>query len=461
MITPRAILVLLVAALAALTGLSCAPRERPVEDLRDEDGRIVIEFWHAMTRGHARSINEIADAFNASQDRYRVRAIYQGNYASLQQKLIASLYAGRQPAMAQMYESWTTRFLKFGCLQPVRHFQDCDPSWGEAEIEDIFPRLRANSSFPLVLGDDGAYRLDAERGEPTLTTLPFNKSVYMLYVNDDLMREVGYDQPPRTWAELKDLARRMTVVEDGVVQRYGCATRRLIEAYTPLLMTAGANYMEEGGEFALLDEPAVSAMEFLQDLVLGPERVGYVEDDYLSNAFGSGRVGMYYGSTASFPFNDSAVANRFIWRAYPLPGRDEDTPGFALMQGTNVGIFLQGFNGMGRLPEDVQQGAWEFLKFLVNPENTAKWAMDSGYLPVRRSAAELPVLRDYLESNENFANAFSQMDRLEAEPRPIWWDNIRTILNREVGSVLDGRRSPREALESATRKARVIQQTAG
>ena len=33
-----------------------------------------------------------------------------------------------------------------------------------------------------------------------------------------------------------------------------------------------------------------------------------------------------------------------------------------------------------------QLATFEFMKFLMAPENTALWAMNSGYLPVRASA---------------------------------------------------------------------------
>lgn len=45
--------------------------------------------------------------------------------------------------------------------------------------------------------------------------------------------------------------------------------------------------------------------------------------------------------------------------------------------------------------------AFLFVDFVMETENTVEWSMRSGYLPVRTSARDLPVYRDFLASNVN------------------------------------------------------------
>ena len=457
----RLMILSLTAALLAVLGLtiSCQKAKASVEDFTREDGKIEVEFWHAMSGKQARSINEIVDNFNAGQDKYVIKGIYQGSYQSLNQKLIAGLYAGRPPAASMMYESWTTRFLRFDCLQPVQHFVEKDPEWGEEDINDLFPAFQRDNQYRLSK-KEGLYVPDPE-GKLTLATLPFNKSVYVLFVNNDWMRKVGFDEPPKTWGEMKDLAQRMTTKDESGKMHYGFATRPMIEAFTTLLFAADGNYMDDDNKtFTFAGAEGQAAMEFLVDIVVGENRSGYIESDYLSNVFGQGTVGMYIGSTAAFPFNDSAVGNKFIWRAYGVPAMD-GAEGKTLAQGTNIGIFRQGFNASGKIPDEVQEGAWEFLKYLCETEVTVKWAMETGYMPVRRSAAEHPDMRAYFEKNPNFENAFNVLDTAQFEPKPIWWDNVRTIFTREIDGVLGGRRTAQEGLDKAIEKSVLIQKTAG
>ncbi len=409
------------------------------------DDRIEIEFWHGMGGAQGRSINEIADLFNQSQERYRVAPIYQGNYNSLSQKIIASLYAGRNPVMAQMYPSWSARYFRYGYLKPVEEFVEADPGFGSEDIADFYPIMIEENTL-----------VNPETGEEILATLPFNKSVYVLYVNQTRMEELGWEEPPRTWEELAQLAREMTEIPEGASTPtfYGFAARPFIEDFTVQVLAAGHQLMdEETGEIYVNTEESLEALRFLRRLVageVGGRQVGYVESDYLSNVFGSERIGMYISSTASFPFNDMAVGNKFVWRAYPVPARDGKTEARTLMQGTNVGIF----HGVS---EERQQGAWEFLKFLTSAEMTAKWGIDTGYMPVRRSADDVPAFAEHLERDVRYANAVSTLPRAAFEPRLMYWESVRQAVSREVEAVLLGRTTPEAAMARAESTIKGIQ----
>jgi sn-glycerol 3-phosphate transport system substrate-binding protein len=43
--------------------------------------------------------------------------------------------------------------------------------------------------------------------------------------------------------------------------------------------------------------------------------------------------------------------------------------------------------------------AWEFIKYVTNAEKQAQWSMETGYLPIRRSAVSLPVYQNYLKND--------------------------------------------------------------
>ncbi len=418
----------LIAAIATLlllgVALISACTQGNAEPGKTADGRIVVEFWHAMGKSQGEELMDIIDQFNHSQDTYRVEGIYQGNYNSLSQKLIASLYAKRNPAASQAYPGWSTRFYRYDFLTPVQDFIDNDPEFAKV-LPDYWPVMIAENSMKNL-----------KTGQSEIVTLPFNKSVYVLYVNQTLMEELGWDEPPHTWDEFMQLAEEMTVLPEGAdkPERYGFATRPYIEDFTVQLMSAGSQLMNEETSEALLTSPlSIEAMEFLRDLVGGTNeggaRVGYVETAYLNSVFGSERIGMYIGSTASFTYNDRAVGNKFIWRAYEIPSRNESTEGHTLMQGTNIAIY-------NNQPEEVQQGAWEFLKFLTSPEITAQWAQATGYMPVRQSALDVPLLSEHLERDISFANAIATLPHATFEPRVLYWESVRSNVSRTVESIL-------------------------
>ena len=419
------------------------------EPVRGEDGRVVVDFWHGMGGDQGRAINEISDLFNKSQEKYRAVAVYQGRYDSLAQKLIAACYARRNPAVSQMYPGWSTRFHRFGYLKTITEFAADDADFREKALPDFYPVMLEENTMP-----------NPASGELEVVTLPFNKSVYVLFVNQTRMEKLGWTHPPRTWAEFRKLAEEMTVVPEGggAPTTYGFATRTFIEDFTVQAFSAGTQLLDEESGEILVDSPAaVAALDFLHSMVMEPEpvkgagesekpakRIGYVESGYLNAVFGSERIGMYIASTASFRYNDQAVGNKFIWSCYPIPSRDAETPGKTLMQGTNVGIFAG-------LPAETEAGAWEFVKFLTSPEMTALWGMRTGYMPVRRSAGDLPEFRAHLEKDVRYANAMGTLENAAYEPRLIYWETVRSALSREVDSVMFDRRSTADALAAARR----------
>lgn len=51
--------------------------------------------------------------------------------------------------------------------------------------------------------------------------------------------------------------------------------------------------------------------------------------------------------------------------------------------------------------EAEQAATFEFMKFVMDTENTAEWAINSGYLPVRVSARDLPAYVAFVEEGTN------------------------------------------------------------
>jgi len=56
-----------------------------------------------------------------------------------------------------------------------------------------------------------------------------------------------------------------------------------------------------------------------------------------------------------------------------------------------------------------QDGAWQYIKFLTSPEQQAIWAAASGYIPVRKSALDQPVLKQRWAAIPEFKVAYDQI----------------------------------------------------
>ena len=423
---------------AAILATTCKRRT----DASDE--RIRVEFWHAMGgEEHAGLISEWVREFEALNPDIHVVPIYQGHYGQLSQKLIASVIARSNPVMAQMYEGWTSRFLTRGLMDPVQRYISGPDGYTPEEFEDIWEPFRRNNSWPAedVKGYDGPAGEDGQ----VLVTLPFNKSGYVLYINEDMMKAKGFTRPPETWEELHAMARALTVPGKNKPEVYGYTMRARIEAFTSLLFRADARILSDDGKKVVVDSPTSLALLELLRTMVNDERIAYTESVYPAIPFGSQQVAMYVHTCAAFSFNDKAAGGRFKWIAAPLPhpkGRKDGV----LFQGTNIGIFSRPH------PPEVRRAAWKFLKFITNAKNTARWSMKTGYVVVRKSAVDLPEMQAFMQDHPQYRVPISVIPEATFDPRPHYWEQMRPQIQTFALEAINGLRTPEDALRVMTEK---------
>lgn len=418
---PRLAIVPVLLGLFLLAG--CGPRPA------SRDDRVVVEFWHGMgERGHQELLLQFADEFMARHPGVEVRPVFQGLYGALYQKLIAAITAGSPPAMAQMFESWTTRLYGRDRLVPVQGFIDGPDGYTQEELADFYPEF-----------------LDDSRWGATLVTLPFNKSAYVLQYNADLLRRAGFDGPPQTWQELREAARAVSALTtpDGRPCR-GMMIRPQLESFATIYFSAGGRFLDDENRPLMTSPLARTSLEFLQEMI--EEGWAVVDRNYPSVVLGSGTLGMYIYSSASFPFNDRFSEGRFEWKAAPVPGPSHLSPGDrrTLFQGYNVGL-LSGHS------DEVTAAAWNFLKYMLEPEQTARWSKQTGYCPIRKTVLEVDGIEKYLRENPAYRVPLTQVSSAAFEPKPDFWESWRTGVGDEIAAALQGLKSVDSALLGAQR----------
>jgi multiple sugar transport system substrate-binding protein len=416
------------ATLFSLLAVGCAKKPQQHSD------KIQISFWHAMGPSHAVVINNVVREFEALHPNIKVNAVYQGGYDQLHTKLIAAIAAKKNPTMSQLYESWTTLLIERNMIEPVENYFSGPDGLSREEFEDIVAVFREDNSW-----------------NGKMMTLPFNKSAYALFANEDMLRAAGISHPPRTWTELRDDARLLTHVAPGGGKVYGFATRPLIESFSTMLFLNDGRFVDERTRAILFNSrEGAEALQLLVDMVR-TDHSAYVEAAYLTDAFGAQRVAMFISSTAGFPYVDKSAQGKFKWIAAPMP-HPEGKTGRVLFQGTNVGIFSQSSS-------EEKRAAWLFLKMMTNTKNATKWSIVTGYLPIRYSVLKTPEMTNYLEKNPNYRVVVAQLDDGIFEPRAPYWESMRSVITDEVEAALMGRKSVKQALSDATDRCDYILRT--
>lgn len=392
-----------------------------------------ISFWHANSGKPKAIIESFVEEFNSQhQGECEIIPVYQGAYSSLQQKLYASIMAHNQPMICQLYETWTSRLIQADKIVCIQDLIDEDPEFKESQSDFIDIFIRNNS------WDDKLY------------TLPFNKSTYVLFVNEELLVKAGIDTIPSTWAELEAASVAMTKRSGKMNDVYGMGLRPTIDMFSFFMYQNGGSFLKEDSDtdtvFTINSKENVEALSFIVDLVK-KQKVAYVDPGYMSTPFGSQRIGMYIGSSAGIPYVQKAVNGKFRWNTYPLPAKVQRA---TIFQGTNVGLLKNAQSDTAR------KYGWEFIKFLTNKTNNLQWSTQTGYVPVRQSVLESEGLKDFLEDNPYNRATVTQYQDGFYDPRIKCWVNVRQKIQASVAKALNQTLTPQEALDEAQKEAEKI-----
>ena len=388
---------------------------------------VTIEFWHSMSGPNGDAVQYLVDRFNAENEYgITVNATYQGGYNDAHQKVTAALVAGDYPDIGQAYGNNVVTYFPSGKVVQLDEFI-FDPEWGIEDFEDILVGYRNEASA----FEDGKYYI-----------LPFSKSTEVLYYNPDFFnkeglwadREGDVFTPPTTWEELETTAKAITAITGKPAFGYDS----LANLFIIWTQQNGGNYTAPDGSILFNNFEAVQAVEYFARGV----REGYFrvagDDRYLSGPFVSGDVMMYIGSTSGSVFNRSDL---FDFESAQVPmGKVRRV----IQQGAN---FFMLDNG-----DDRKLAAFTFINFVLAAENTVEWAMRSGYLPVRASARDLPVYKEFLESNVN-PTKVTGASYLASDYTfdPIFAESfsVRQAVDVAVQEVLAGQKTAAAAIQDA------------
>src|SRR6202011_321476 len=153
-----------------------------------------IQFWHAMEAALGERLNDIANAFYASQSDYKIVPVFKGAYDQTLAAGIAAYRSGNAPAILQVYEVGTATMMQ--AKKAVMPVSDVFKQAGVPFVEKAF--------VPTI----ASYYSDSKTGH--LISMPFNSSTPVLYYNKDAFQKAGIDptHPPKAWGELEADAKK-------------------------------------------------------------------------------------------------------------------------------------------------------------------------------------------------------------------------------------------------------------
>ncbi|MDX2160614.1 MAG: ABC transporter substrate-binding protein [bacterium] len=372
----------------------------PVPPVPRPEGSTEIVFWYGLGGNLGNVVQEVVNQYNSSQTTYYVNAVFQSSYDDTINKINAGLASGDLPDLAQIFEAGTQRMIDSGAIVPVQQYFERDGMLDV--IEDMEPAVRAN------------YEVDG-----TLYSAPFNSSTAMLYINRAAAAEAGInaDEPLVTYDQVAEYARAMTVRDaSGNVTRYGLGVyaegwflEQIHAVHDTFIGLPDNGRAGERMTAYNYNSPAgVEWVEFLKGLVdegvaiyYGPAAGG---SNASAAAFANNEVAMHFASIASLRglIASAEGAGQGVEVGTLYMPRNESATGKTIVGGASLWIT----NVRG---EEIQEGAWDFIKFALTPETQAFWAVNTGYYPVVRASYDLPEMQEGLELYPQFQVAIDQI----------------------------------------------------
>jgi multiple sugar transport system substrate-binding protein len=393
-------------------------------------GKTEVVFWHAMPGTLGDALNRLVDEFNRTHSDIHVKAISMGDYRALSTKLMAAMQTNQRPDVAQAFESWTAKLIEGNNIVPMDDFIKNDPSFTKESIDDIFPVFRESNTI-----------------NGKLWSMPFNKSVRVMYYNKDMLfvNGINPNKPPVTWDDFRAYSRKLTQDKnhDGTPEIWGTTLTVSAWQFENLLLQAGGDILsEDGTRSRFQEEPGIQALQYLSTL-LNEDKSAYLSTGKDSqNDFLAGKVGMMEDSSVSLAFMQATGIN-FVLGVGPIPVKETKRN---IISGTNV-VIVRNKN------PKVEKAAWEFVKWFTDTKQTAKWSEDTYYMPVRKSALEEPGLKKRLEMYPEIALVYDQLNYATFEPQQAAWFEARKYLEENVlERVMRKQATPRAALDQAARE---------
>lgn len=392
-----------------------------------------LDFYFPVAVGGAaaNTIEELTSEYVAAHPDVNIDAIYAGSYQDTVAKALTAARGGNAPQLSVILSVDMYTLYDEDLIHAFDDFatSDEDKAW----LKSFYPSFMENSMI-----DGKTYGI------------PFQRSTPVLYYNKEAFAEAGLTEPPATWEEMKDYAQTLTKTDDnGNVTQWGV---RIPTSGFPywlfqgLTTSNGATLVTDGGTRTHFDDPkVVEALEYLvslsKDNVMAP---GIIEWGATPKAFFEGQTAMMWTSTGNLtnvrqnaPF-DFGVA---MLPAKERRGAPTGGGNFYLFKGSS---------------EAETKAAFDFIKWISQPKQAAKWSIATGYVAPSPAAWDSQELKQYAA---DFPPALVARDQLEfavAELSTYENQRVTRVFNDALHAAITGEKSAADALAEAQKQADAI-----
>ena len=363
---------LLAMVMILLAGCGTTPAPTPTPEVKP----VALTIWHYFSGAQQEALDAVVKEFNETvgkDKKITVTAENQGATADLEKKIQTASDAGlaQLPDIIHGYPDITATLHAKGFIADMGSYLKAE------DLADYYEGfIKEGSQF-----EGGEFRL-----------MPIAKSTELLFLNKTLWNSVK----EQIGATDEDLATWEGIAKAG--KAYFDLTGKTFFGIDSLANFFYLGGFQQGHEFVTPGKftPNEEAEQRIYNFVNAGINEGWlvVKDankKYNSDFMNDGTAVCYVGSNSGTTYLNpvttvgQAALDELACLSYPV---FEGETAAVIQQGAGMSIAKKG--------EEKEKAAVEFLLFLTNSNNTAKFSMTTGYIPVRKSAQESEAFKAFL-----------------------------------------------------------------
>ncbi|RWC92756.1 MAG: sugar ABC transporter substrate-binding protein [Mesorhizobium sp.] len=272
--------------------------------------------------------------------------------------------------------------------------------------------------------------------------LPIAASARAMYYNKELFEKAGIAQPPVTWTELQEDARKIKALGSGTFG-FGLQGKEIETDvyYYYAMWSQGTEILNKDGTSGLGTQGALDAAKLYKSMIdegLTEPGVTSNNREDVQNLFKQGKVGMMITA----PFLSNQIKEEAPNLKYGVAAIPAGPTGARGTYGVTDSIIM--FKNSKNKDE-----AWKLLDFLFTKEQRAKFTQGEGFLPVNKEEAKM----DYYVNNADLAAFTALLPDARFAPVIPGWEEIAQITSDAMQKIYLGSAEPEAALKEAAEKA--------
>lgn len=397
------------------------------------DSVIHLTLWQGVNPPPNRDVLQtLVDRFNQDHPTIQVESLYVGQGDQQLPKILAAVVGSAAPDMLWFAPMLTGQLVDLDAIRPLEDWLNSSPVRSQ-----IDPAL-----------------FDSMTLEGHLWSVPFGTNNVGIYYRPSLFKAAGITELPKTWNDLRQVARTLTrdtngddrADQHGILLPLGKGEWTVF-TWLPFMWSGGGDLKAPGNDAAaevtLVNDGAIAALQLWRDLIQdGSAILSAPERGYELDGFLAGKVAMQISGPWTL---GQLQATNVDFGVLPIPtGATRATA----MGGENLFLF--------KTTPEQERAARVFAEYVLSEAFQTQWAIGTGYLPVNLSSRQSAEYQAF-KAKQPAVDVF-----LEQAPygrsRPIFpgYNRISENLGRAIESVLLGKSSPQDALQASQQRLDLV-----